>query len=82
VVVDAMNAMVTIPGQFKSFGHDYRGDTARFVQAAYGLPPVSEDQMESLHATLVARELDRADRIKNTEAGDPETDRRVSSNSQ
>jgi len=82
VVVDAMNAMVTIPGQFKSFGHDYRGDTARFVQAAYGLPPVSEEQMEALHATLIGRELDRADRIKKTEGGDPETDRRVSSNSQ
>jgi len=26
-----MNAMVTVPGEFGSFGHDYRSDTARFV---------------------------------------------------
>jgi len=45
VGVDAMNAMRVIPGQFKSFGHDYRGDTAAFVQAAYRLPPVSDEQM-------------------------------------
>ena len=24
--VDAMNAMVTVPGEFGSFGHDYRAD--------------------------------------------------------
>ena len=64
VVVDAMNAMVVIPGQFKSFGHDYRADTARFVQAAYGLPEITEEQMGSLHDTLVQREMDRAARIK------------------
>ncbi|MGH8950536.1 MAG: alpha/beta-hydrolase family protein, partial [Acidimicrobiia bacterium] len=64
VVVDAMNAMVVIPGQFKSFGHDYRADTARFVQAAYGLPDITEEQMGSLHDTLVQRELDRGARIK------------------
>lgn len=64
VIVDAMNAMVTIPGEFKSFGHDYRADTARFVQSAYQLPEVSEQQMADLHDTLVARELDRAKRIK------------------
>jgi hypothetical protein len=29
--VDAMNAMVTVPCEFGSFGHDYRADTARFV---------------------------------------------------
>jgi uncharacterized membrane protein len=64
VIVDAMNAMVTIPGEFKSFGHDYRADTAAFVQAAYGLPEVTDQQMAALHETLVERELDRAARIK------------------
>ena len=28
VMIDAANAMVTVPGEFGSFGHDYRGDTA------------------------------------------------------
>jgi uncharacterized membrane protein len=64
VIVDAMNAMVAIPGQFMSFGHDYRADTAAFVQAAYELPEVTEEQMAALHDTLVTRELDRAARIK------------------
>jgi uncharacterized membrane protein len=64
VITDAMNAMVTVPGQFKSFGHDYRADTATFVQAAYGLPEATEEQMAALHETLVSRELDRAARIK------------------
>jgi uncharacterized membrane protein len=64
VIVDAMNAMVAIPGQFMSFGHDYRADTAAFVQAAYELPEVTEAQMAALHDTLVTRELDRAARIK------------------
>jgi uncharacterized membrane protein len=64
VITDAMNAMVTIPGEFKSFGHDYRADTADFVQAAYGLPQVTEEQRAALHDTLIERELDRAARIK------------------
>jgi uncharacterized membrane protein len=64
VMVDAMNAMVAIPGQFMSFGHDYRADTAAFVQAAYELPEMTEEQMAALHDTLVTRELDRAARIK------------------
>ncbi len=68
VLVDAMNAMVVIPGEFKSFGHDYRADTAAFVHAAYEFPPVSEDQMASLNAVLAERELDRAARIKGADA--------------
>jgi uncharacterized membrane protein len=64
VIVDAMNAMVTVPGEFKSFGHDYRADTAAFVQASYGLPELTDEQLAGLHDTLVGRELDRADRIK------------------
>ena len=64
VLVDAMNAMVTVPGEYKSFGHDYRGDTLSFVGAAYELPPLDEAQLDRVHDVLVARELDRATRIK------------------
>ena len=64
VMIDAMNAMVTVPGEYKSFGHDYRADTADFVQAAYGLPPVTDDQKKAIFNTLIAREIDRAARIK------------------
>lgn len=63
VVADAMNAMVTVPGEFKSFGHDYRADTLDFVAAAYDLPPVTREQASAIHDTLVSRELDRAERI-------------------
>lgn len=63
VIADAMNAMVTIPGEFKSFGHDYRADTLDFVGAAYDLPPVTSEQANAIHETLVHRELDRARRI-------------------
>lgn len=64
VIADAMNAMVTIPGEYKSFGHDYRGDTLDFVAAAYDLPDHTEEQARSIHETLVRREVDRAERIK------------------
>lgn len=61
--VDAMNAMRTIPGEFKSFGHDYRADTARFVHAAFGLPAVTEQQLQAVERTLRQLELDRGRRI-------------------
>jgi uncharacterized membrane protein len=63
-LVDAMNAMVCVPGQFGSYGHDYRGDTAQFVHDAFGLPPVTEEQMARLEAELRTLELQRAERIK------------------
>lgn len=63
IAVDAMNGMVVVPGEFKSFGHDYRADTARFVAAGYELPPVTETQMEELEHMLAKREVERADRI-------------------
>jgi uncharacterized membrane protein len=62
--VDAMNAMRTVPGVFKSFGHDYRGDTARFVHTAFGLPPVAEEQMQAAEQVLRKLELDRGRRIE------------------
>ena len=75
IMVDAMNAMRTVPGQFKSFGHDYRGDTAHFVHAAYQLADVTDDQMGKVVDTLKQLELERGERIKNaksqaTEDGD------------
>jgi len=62
--LDAANAMVTVPGVFESFGHDYRADTARFVRDAFHLPPVSDEQMERIETALRALELDRSERIK------------------
>ena len=72
IMVDAMNAMRVVPGQFKSFGHDYRGDTAHFVHAAYQLDDVTDEQMEKVIATLKQLELERGERIKNaaTEAAE------------
>ena len=63
VAVDVMNAMRTVPGEFKSFGHDYRADTARFVHAALGLPAVTDDQMQAVERVLRELELDRGRRI-------------------
>jgi uncharacterized membrane protein len=62
--IDAANAMVTIPGDFQSFGHDYRADTARFVRDAYHLPATSDDQMERIEKALRTLELERSERIK------------------
>jgi uncharacterized membrane protein len=64
VAVDAMNAMKVIPGEFKSFGHDYRGDTAAFVHAAYRFPAVTDQQMQNVHEALLQLELERGERIK------------------
>jgi uncharacterized membrane protein len=68
IMVDAMNAMRTVPGEFKSFGHDYRGDTAHFVHAAYQLADVTDDQMEAVVDTLRQLELERGERIKSAKA--------------
>jgi uncharacterized membrane protein len=65
IMVDAMNAMRTVPGHFHSYGHDYRGDTQQFVQAAFHLPATTEEQDKALHDTLVQLELERGERIKN-----------------
>ena len=64
IAVDAMNAMRVIPGEFKSFGHDYRGDTARFVHGAYGFAPVTDAQMQAVDDALRQLELERGERIK------------------
>jgi uncharacterized membrane protein len=64
IMVDAMNAMRTVPGHFKSFGHDYRGDTAHFVHGAYHLADVTDEQMDAVVDTLRQLELERGERIK------------------
>jgi uncharacterized membrane protein len=61
--MDAMNAMLTVPGEFGSFGHDYRADMARFVRDAYALP-ATEPQLERIEQVLRSLELERAERIK------------------
>jgi uncharacterized membrane protein len=59
---DAMNAMLSVPGEFGSFGHDYRADMARFVRDTYDLP-ASESQLERIEQVLRSLELERAERI-------------------
>jgi uncharacterized membrane protein len=69
--MDAANAMVSVPGEFGSFGHDYRADMVRFVHDAYGLPGASQAQLVRIDQQLRALELERAQRIKaqHTHAG-------------
>ena len=66
IMVDAMNAMRTVPGHFKSFGHDYQEDTAPFVHAAYHLAPVTDDQMSAVVDTLMQLQQERNKRIVTT----------------
>jgi uncharacterized membrane protein len=66
--MDAANAMVSVPGKFGSFGHDYRADMVRFVQDAYQLPAASEQQLANIEQLLRSLELERAQRIKATHA--------------
>jgi uncharacterized membrane protein len=62
--MDAANAMVSVPGEFGSFGHDYRADMVRFVRDAYGLPDATERQLGDIEQNLRSLELERAERIK------------------
>jgi len=64
VMIDAANAMVTVPGHFGSFGHDYRKDMARMVYFGLDLPSSTEEQVVAVEEALVALEIDRAERIK------------------
>jgi uncharacterized membrane protein len=68
--MDAANAMVSVPGEFGSFGHDYRADMVRFVRDAYQLPAATEQQLSRIEETLRSLELERAQRIK---APNPDT---------
>ena len=68
IMIDAMNAMRVVPGHFKSFGHDYRADTADFVHAAYQLDDVTDEQKQAVDDALRQLELERGERIKNSAA--------------
>lgn len=59
VLVDTMFATKVRPGQFESFGHDYRADLGSVVAAAYGFTPSPEVQ-DRLEAWLRATEEARA----------------------
>jgi uncharacterized membrane protein len=62
--MDAMNAMLLTPGEFASFGHDYRADMAPFVRDAYGLPDATDEQLEQIEQVLRSLEFERYQRIK------------------
>jgi uncharacterized membrane protein len=62
--MDAMNAMLKVPGEFTSFGHDYRADMAGLVGDAYRLPNATAPQLAGIERTLRTLELERAERIK------------------
>ena len=62
--MDAMNAMLLTPGEFASFGHDYRADMAAFVRDAYGLPEASDEQLDRIEQVLRSLEFERHQRIK------------------
>jgi uncharacterized membrane protein len=63
VMVDAANAMVTVPGHFGSFGHDYRADMARMVYLGLDLPASTEEQIVAVEEALIDLELGRSERI-------------------
>jgi hypothetical protein len=50
--MDAANAMVSVPGEFGSFGHDYRADMVRFVRDTYALPDASDAHVARIEAVL------------------------------
>jgi uncharacterized membrane protein len=62
-MIDAANAMRNSPGDFRSTGHDYRADTARFVAEGYRLA-YTEDQLAAVEVELRRLEKERAARIK------------------
>ncbi len=62
-LIDTKNAATVVPGEFKSTGHDYRADLARFVAAAYGFTDVSDEQMARIEKRLRDSEVRRAEAI-------------------
>jgi uncharacterized membrane protein len=62
-MVDAANAMRNSPGEFRSTGHDYRADTARFVAEGYRMD-YTEEQLAAIEAQLRTLELERAARVQ------------------
>jgi uncharacterized membrane protein len=70
--IDAANAMVTVPGEFRSYGHDYRADMARVVRDTYGFPDATDDQLARIEAALRVLEVERARRIAASREDDEE----------
>ncbi len=68
-MIDAANAMRNSPGDFRSTGHDYRADTARFVAEGYRFP-YSEEQLARVEVELRRLEKERAERIKPPKEGE------------
>jgi len=64
VMIDAANAMVTVPGEFESFGHDYRRDTTRFVCDAFHLPETTEEQAAAIDSAIKTLDIERNGRMK------------------
>jgi hypothetical protein len=60
-VMDVINALDPIPGQFVATGHDYRKSLAAMTQQAFRLP-ASAEQMVAVEAALRERELAFAQR--------------------
>jgi len=66
--IDTMSSLLSPPGDFGSFGHDYRADMARFVCDAYRLPGATEPQLVRIEQILRFLELERAERTKAEQA--------------
>lgn len=62
-LIDTKNAATVVPGEFKSTGHDYRADLARFVCVAYGFNDVTDEQMARIEDRLRKSEIRRAEAI-------------------
>ncbi|GMR02812.1 MAG: hypothetical protein BMS9Abin20_1163 [Acidimicrobiia bacterium] len=62
-LIDTKNAATVVPGEFKSTGHDYRMDLARFVCVAYGFDNVTDEQMARIEDRLRKSEIRRAGAI-------------------
>jgi uncharacterized membrane protein len=61
--LDAMNVLVSGPGEFGAFGHDYRADMVYFVRDVYGLPDATDAQLARIEEVLRSLERERADHI-------------------
>ena len=67
VGVDAANAMLVVPGKFRSHGHDYRGDMAYFINQAYQFGATPE-VVSKANAHLKELEIIRAEKSKSLSA--------------
>jgi uncharacterized membrane protein len=62
-LIDTKNAATVVPGEFKSTGHDYRADLARFTRVAYGFDDVTAEHMRRIEERLRSSEVERAANI-------------------